>query len=840
MSNRNKGFGHHRKQKPPQNLQKLLNTAINFHQQGKLEQAIAIYQQILNINPHHLDALSNLGVAYKKLGRIEEAISCYRQVLQIDEQKVEIWFNLGNTLQQQNQNEEAEHCYREAIRIKADFGYPYFNLAKLLQEQELYLEAKENYQQAIKLIPNLASAHTNLGNVLKMLGDIEGAIIQHQQAIVKQPNYAEAYYNLGNVFRDQTEYQQALTAYQKALQLKPQFAQAWLNIGGVYEKLDQLADACKAISQAIAIQPDYSEAYLSLAKIYQQQGNEQEVVKLLQTACQQQPDDASIVVELAIALQQQNCLSEAISRLESFLQSHPDNALIHCSLGSLYNDIGHYHLSITHLKKAIALEPNSAAAHTNLGYALIQVSSLGEGIYHCQKAIELNPQLEVAHLNLGFALKNQGKSTEAIASFRSALEIKPDFLPAQCNLLYSLNYDSAYSPEEIAQAHFDWGKMINSTTSINIPAQPKNKKNKIRVGYVSPDFKQHSVAYFIEPILRHHNQDDFAIYCYANVSQPDAVTKHLQQYADYWRNIYGIDDQQVCQQIKQDQIDILVDLAGHTGQNRLPLFALKPAPIQITYIGYPNTTGLETMDYRFTDEIADPFEVSDAYYSEKLIRLPNCVLCYQPPTDLPPVNELPAKTLNVFTFGSFNNLPKLTPEVIAVWSKILQQVPKSRLILKVRWFDDPHTCDRFHRLFAEQGIEPRRVKLIGKIDNPNHHLAFYGNIDIALDPFPYNGTTTTCEALMMGIPTLTMTGNIHASKVGSSLLNTVGLPEWVATSSEEYIDKAIHFANDWELLTNIRKSLRQQMLDSALCNASNHTQNIEETYSKLMQSITQS
>ena len=254
----------------------------------------------------------------------------------------------------------------------------------------------------------------------------------------------------------------------------------------------------------------------------------------------------------------------------------------------------------------------------------------------------------------------------------------------------------------------------------------------------------------------------------------------------------------------------------------------------VTYIGYPNTTGLTAMDYRLTDAIADPPGTSDAYYTEQLIRLPHCFLCYQPPANLPPVNDLPAQTLGRITFGSFNNLPKLTPQVIALWSEILQAVPDSRLILKVRWFDDAPTRERYFNLFAARGIDAKRIKLIGKIDDPTHHLAFYGNIDIALDPFPYNGTTTTCEALIMGVPTLTLTGSTHANRVGHSLLTTVGLSAWVANNTEEYVNKAVAFAQDWHFLAQLRAQLRQQVLNSPLCDAVRHTRTLETTYQQLL------
>jgi protein O-GlcNAc transferase len=841
MSKKHKGFGnlsgqnHSSKSSQTQgtrNLHQLLATAIKYQQEEQIAAAIATYKKILAIDPHHQEALSNLGVAYKKLGQVEDAIACYRQVLTLDNTKVEIWFNLGNALQQQNQRESAEKCYARAISLQPDFGFAYLNLAKLLQTEQRYTEAAEFYRQAIARMANPVQAHTNLGNVLKALGDLPGAVAQYQQAIAKQPNYPEAYYNLGNALRELGEYEQALSNYQQALQLQPQFTQAWLNLAATSLELGNLPEAEKAMRKAIALSPQFPQAYLDLAKILQQQQNHAAAIDCLRTAWQQHPDNEAIITQLVIALQEQNRIPEAITALQQFLQSHDDSAAIHCILGTVYKDLGQYFEAITHLQQSVQLQHDLAMARTNLGYSLIQMSRLGEAIYHCQEAISVAPNLAAAHLNLGFALYNQGKVTEAITTFRTSLAIEPDSHPAHSNLLYVLNYESSPNPEAIANAHFNWGKHLESQLkpTANIVQRTERKSSRLRIGYLSPDFCQHSVAYFIEPILRHHNKTEVEIFCYANVSQADAVTERLRQLADYWRDIYRLDDELVYQQIQGDAIDILVDLAGHTGHNRLPVFARKPAPIQMTYIGYPNTTGLQAMDYRLTDAIADPPGITDCYYKEQLIRLPHCFLCYQPPANLPPVNHLPAQTLGRITFGSFNNLPKLTPEVIALWSKILQAVPNSRLILKVRWFDDQATRERYYNLFANNGIDSKRIKLFGKIDDPSHHLAFYGNIDIALDPFPYNGTTTTCEALIMGVPTLTLTSCTHAGRVGHSLLTTVGLPEWVASTPEEYVNKAVAFAQDWHSLAQLRAQLRQQVLNSPLCDALTHTRTLETTY----------
>lgn len=397
-----------------------------------------------------------------------------------------------------------------------------------------------------------------------------------------------------------------------------------------------------------------------------------------------------------------------------------------------------------------------------------------------------------------------------------------------------MNFQGTNSPEAIAAAHRSWGQRCTVFLLPPIPNQHDSNR-RLRVGYVSPDFRQHSVAYFIEPILAHHDPEQIETVGYANVAVPDTVTDRLRSLTNEWCDVYHLNDDRFAERVRADGIDILVDLAGHTGSNRLPVFARKPAPIQVTYLGYPNTTGLDCMDYRLTDAWADPPGLTDDYYTEELIRLPGCFLCYNPPITAPPVMELPAKTIGRITFGSFTNLPKLTPEVIALWSPILHAVPTARLILKVRWFEDEPIRTRYLAMFAEHNIDSTRVKLIGLIPDTNHHLAFYGNIDIALDSFPYNGTTTTCEALWMGVPTIALAGRTHVSRVGFSLLTAVGLPELIAANPEEYVALAVALAADWNQLAQLRASLRKRVAGSPLYDAIAHTRSIEAKYRSLWQ-----
>ncbi|MEJ2452429.1 MAG: hypothetical protein P8047_17525 [Gammaproteobacteria bacterium] len=356
---------------------------------------------------------------------------------------------------------------------------------------------------------------------------------------------------------------------------------------------------------------------------------------------------------------------------------------------------------------------------------------------------------------------------------------------------------------------------------------------KIRIGYVSMDFREHSVVYFINPLLENYSRDDFEVYCYSDVVKADNFTHRIQSEVDVWRDIVGMENHSVVDMIRRDRIDILVDLRAHTsGGLRLPVFASKPATIQVTYLGYPNTSGLNTIDYRITDVLSDPYG-QEHYYSEELFRLEGGFLCYQMPQGLPDVNEVPALTNGYITFGSFNNLAKMNPDVMVLWSQILLQIPGSRLILKNKSFRAKAVRERYLARFGEMGIDSERLELIGWQESMEDHLRLYQQIDIGLDTFPYNGTTTTCEAFAMGVPVITLCGVRHAARVGTSLLHQVGLPELIAESETEYMQVAKGLAGDLRRLHDIRAGLRERMLVS-LCNAARFCERMEAAYRKML------
>jgi predicted O-linked N-acetylglucosamine transferase (SPINDLY family) len=460
---------------------------------------------------------------------------------------------------------------------------------------------------------------------------------------------------------------------------------------------------------------------------------------------------------------------------------------------------------------------------------------ISEAEQHHRRCIELKPDYHKAWNNLGNDLRDQGRLSEARDAYRMALQLEPDYMRAHSNLLFSMLYDMADS-QAVYDEHLQWDSMhaAGLMPLAKDDRRDADPERKLRIGYVSPDFREHSVAYFIEPILAAHERNHFEIYCFSDVHRPDAVTARLKGYADKWLDISACSDEAVAEMIRQECIDILIDLAGHTSHHRLMVFARKPAPVQATYLGYPATTGMSAMDYRLTDEWADPAG-QERYHSEQLLRLPGGFLCYTPSSAAPQVASLPHEKNGYISFGCFNHLSKVTPEVIVVWSQILQQLPGSHLVLKHISLQDAKVRERYLQMFEENGVNRDRIDTLDWSASVREHLSCYSLVDIALDTFPYNGTTTSCEALWMGVPVVCLKGKVHAGRVGLSLLESGGRQEWVAGSREGYVSLALQLAADPEGLIDLRAGLRQELAASSLCDRSATTHALEDVYRNMWQ-----
>jgi protein O-GlcNAc transferase len=567
------------------------------------------------------------------------------------------------------------------------------------------------------------------------------------------------------------------------------------------------------------------------------------------------PKEAEVHHQLGNALKVLLRFEEALEPLTKAAKLAPNDAAIRLNLGVTLLELRRYGDAEIHFRRALAIEPDRPEAHNILGNALFSQGRLAGAEACFREALRLRQDYAPAHDNLGRVARAQGRIADAVTSYRAALALQPK-PGTHSNLLLALNYLHDVPPAEILAEHQRWAaRYAEPLTAASVPPERDLLPGRrIRVGYLSPDFSNHAVAYFFEPVLDSHDRTAFEIFCYSNVLAPDTVTARLRAKAEHWRDIAPLSDEQAVELIRRDRLDLLVDLAGHTARNRLLIFARRAAPVQVTWIGYPNTTGLSAIDYRLTDEISDPRGKTESLHTETLVRLPGPFSVYRPPADAPEVGPLPALALGSadvavgrikkadedvgaprpITFGCFNNFAKVTPSMIALWSRLLAAVPAARLFLKSRGLDDPATAERIRGDFAAHGTARERLILDGRELSVPAHLALYDRVDVALDTFPYNGTTTTCEALWMGVPVVTLAGETHVTRVGASLLTHLGAADWIAATPEEYCQKAREIAFDLRQLPLLRSELRERMRKSPLCDAMSFTRGLEAKFRELI------
>jgi protein O-GlcNAc transferase len=558
-----------------------------------------------------------------------------------------------------------------------------------------------------------------------------------------------------------------------------------------------------------------------------QSGRFDAAIDLIRRAIEIDPANATYWLNLGESYFRGGNLEKAIESFREAIRIDPLYAKAYNSFGNALRSAGLLKESVAACWEAIRLSPDFAQAYSNLGNALGELDQLDAAITAFRRAIRLNPQLAEAHFNLANALKDAGELDQAIASYRSGIALRPNLPEAVNSLAYIANFHPDFDPKMILDECRRCSEAFESSLPANVPhSNDRSPTRRLRVGYVSPDFRTHPIGRFMLPLLRNHNHRDFEIFCYASVKQPDNLTSMLRQHADVWRDVLTVSDERLAEIVRNDQIDILVDLTMHMAGSRLPLFARKPAPVQVTYLAYAGTTGLRAIDYRITDPYLDPPESSDEFYSERSIRLAKSYWCYEPPIDASGAPPHPAAADNIITFGCLNNFAKVTPLVMDLWTELMIAVPNSRLLLHAN--PGSHR-DRARQTFRRRNIDDERLVFIDYQTLADYMLT-YNRVDIALDPIPYVGGTTTCDALWMGVPLVTMPGQTAISRGGVSILTNIGLPELIAQMPAQYIEIARTLANDKKRLSNFHATLRDRMIASPLMDAKRFTSDMENAY----------
>jgi predicted O-linked N-acetylglucosamine transferase (SPINDLY family) len=594
-----------------------------------------------------------------------------------------------------------------------------------------------------------------------------------------------------------------------------------------HHKAGRLREAESIYRQVLQQIPREVNALHGLGYLTFRTGRGEEGMRLMREAIEVEPDLAHLHWGLAEMLHSAHREEEAAAEMSAVIRLQPDRADAYINLGLILLNIGRVEESAEACRRAIELDPKNPNAHNQMACAYLAMERPEDAADAAECALELGPGHAGAANNLGAARMMQGRVAEAVVAYRRAVRLQPDYAGAASNLLFTLHYSDA-DAETIAAEHARWGKSIES--GIGPPRQHRNNRDperRLRIGYVSGDFRKHAIEYFIEPILANHDRTKFELTAYANNFSSDATTQRLRAYFTNWQPIHALSNEAVAELIARDEIDILIDLSVHTAGNRLGVFALKPAPVQMSYLGYPGTTGLTAIDYRITAGGLNRPDVNEG--PEKLLVLPHGYFCYQPPASSPDVTESPALSNGFVTFGSFNRLAKLSERAIATWTKILKTLPEAKLLLLSAGLGEPRTCTSLLHRFAAEEISPDRLILL-----PSTHEAGYREahqrVDIALDSFPYNGGTTTLHALWMGVPVISLAGQRAVSRLGLNILNSIGLHESVAQSEAEFVEKACALAADLTRLNELRRGMRQRLQSSPVMNGGQFTRDLEALY----------
>ena len=734
---------------------------------------------------------------------------------------------------QAGQTAEAERLYRRILAIDPNHVDGLHNLSLIAHLSGRADLAMRLSSQAIALNDRDPNCHNTFAMILRRAGRTQEAVAHYQKALLLHPKFVEAHVNLGITFQEQSKFEDAIASYRRALALNPSYVKAHNNLGLLFQIQGKLEQAAKHFRESLAHQPNNPGTRNNLGVVLQRQGRFDEASTQFEYAVTLKRDYTEAYLNLGTTLRAQGKSEAAVLQYERALTTSPGNAEVHKYLGDAFMDLGKLGEAVVQYQRAIVIRPDYAEAHNNLGNAYRNLGNLEEAVCEFKLALSLQPDNPTTLTNLGTTLKDQGRLNEALAHFKRALALQPDLVAAFDNLLFCHMYDERLSPADLIALHCQFNDRYGRVTPFRFCQKPDREQRRLKIGYVSGDFRQHSVSSFFEPLLWAHDRRAMEIFCYAEVKANDEITQRLKGLADHWRVTVGLSDELVAAQIAEDDIDILVDLAGHTAGNRLPVFARKPAPVQVTWLGYPCTSGLSAIDYRLVDSISDPDDEVQPVGTEKLVRLQPPFVCYGPPVDAPQPGRSPNLGGGPITFGSFNNPAKLSDATVAAWAKLLKRLPQSRLLLKGLPFADAATRRFYQARFGDHGVAAERIELMAKVSDASQHLALYRELDVALDPFPYNGVTTTCEALWMGVPVVTLRGTRHSGRVGATLLTSVGLEDLIAADVEAYVTIAAGIASDLVRRTELRESLRPRMASSVLCDASRFARNVEAAYFRM-------
>jgi predicted O-linked N-acetylglucosamine transferase (SPINDLY family) len=733
------------------------------------------------------------------------------------------WKVLGVVLRQQGHITASLLPMQKATELLPDDAEAHRNLGVTLMNRGRLVEAVASYRHALTLNPDTIDVHHYLGLTLMTLGHLVEAAVCYQRVLALNPDYVDAHYNLGRVFQEQGQLSEAEACYRHVLVTHPELSDVHSNLAFVLSWQGRLDEAESSYQRALTLNPHDIKAYSNLGLMLQTQGRFIEARDCYQCVLEINPQFAEIHNNLGIIFHELGLAEQAKASYQRALDIHPHFSEAYNNLGLTLQGQGYLAKAEAAYRNALAHNHNYSEAHNNLGIVFQQRGQLIEALASYQRALAIKPNDAQIHNNLGAVYKDLGRTPQAEASFRRALVIKPDYLEARSNLLLSMNYHSTHSPADCLAEALQYGVSVKNKVESPFSSwlcveQPE----RLRVGIVSGNLLNDEIGLFLANLLPKLDSSCIELIAYPSYAKTDAITEQLHAYFAEWKPLIGLNDESAARLIYSDGIHILFDLSGHSNYNRLPVFAWKPAPIQVSWLGFLATSGLAEMDYVLGDSYATP-PADENNFSENLWQLPELYRCFSAPEIDLAVNPLPALTTNGITFGSFNPLSFMNDTVVACWARILHAVPHSRLLLKTPEFNEAAACSTTHQRFAEQGILPERLLL----EDNTELLAAYHRVDIALNTFPYCDASASVNALWMGVPVITHSGDRFVTRLSASMMVNADLADWIAVNEDDYVAKTVHFTENIEKLAVLRTQLRQQVLASPLFDAVSFARNFE-------------
>lgn len=809
----------------PDHLQGLCLLGLIRQGRGQLDEALTLFKEAARCHPGSAVVYNHMGGIFVQARQPDQALQCLEEALRLAPFFPEAYNNLGKAHLLHKAEDQALACFREAVHLRPDFVEALNNLALMHIGRREFEEAQPLLERLAVAAPAYPGALVSLSVIHYEKGELEKALDLAQQALRLNPRMAVVQDQAGVVLLRMGRPAEAIAHFQAALQSAPEYRGALEHLGAALIAANRPEEAIPYLGQAVALDPRDARALGILVPLLIDRKRWAELVRIVAPILPHQPDAPELRNNLALAYLNLRQAAAAVPVLEEALRLRPDYPQALCSLGWAWIELGQADRAVAVLKEAYRLDPDLPETLSNLGLAYFQLGQHEEAREMYERAVRARPDFPEALGGLAYFQKDLGLHEEAIALYRRSLALNPRQPATYSDYLFTLHYSPNLGPEEIFQEHLAWARHHAAPA----PAPHLNDRDperRLRIGYVSADFRGHVMGLYLMPVLEAHDRERFEIFCYANVSHPDADTQRMQGLAVRWRDILNVPDEEAEQLIRRDRIDLLLDMGGHTAGNRLALFARKPAPVQASHFGYMETSGLAAMDYRLTDAVCDPPGQTERYHTERLVRLPEILWCYRPNLDLE-VNALPAASAGHVTLGMLNAFPKIAPAAIAVWARLLKRLPAARLMLLEG--TTPQTGQRLRDAFAAHGIGEDRLILEGKRGRDEYFRLFH-RLDLLLDSFPYAGCNTTCDSLWMGVPVVTLAGQTCMARQGASPLAHLGLHDLIAGTVEEYEDAAARLAADLPRLAELRATLRSRMSRSTLMNPARFTRQLEEVY----------